>query len=401
MTTLNAYNWLRKLPRSLESSKETPLFGVDKVLDLEPLQGQLEKVLGLKGVAIEVAPPELREAVASKNAFVFQVNPIQEPVYLELAQESLDRLISELFNTKQHETLSNESLKLGFQNFLFMEAIDAFQKASVLKGLTPAYSGNEASLEPDARWVVPLSISWEGGSISGKLLFSDSFREGFKELFGDKTFLPSKKLRSSIFLDVHVEIGRTTLTRSQFYDLNIGDFVILESCQVEPGENKGRAILTVNGTPAFRAKLKDGGLKILETPQFNEIGTPMSTPPEDEDFEEEDEEEEYFEEEEALPENEETEAIETEETTSQVTTASSIQQKPFKASDIPLNIVIEAGRFQMTVDKLSSLEPGNVIDLNISPNDGVDLVVNGISVAKGELLKVGESLGVRIVDIAK
>ena len=53
----------------------------------------------------------------------------------------------------------------------------------------------------------------------------------------------------------------------------------------------------------------------------------------------------------------------------------------------------------MSIQKLMELEPGNTLELDIHPESGVDLVVNGRRIGKGELLRIGDHLGVRILDI--
>ncbi|MCB1114112.1 MAG: type III secretion system cytoplasmic ring protein SctQ [Chlamydiia bacterium] len=408
MTTTQQYNWLRKLPKDVKNLSETPLFGISSPLDNSQFEQLIEKTLGLKGFQLETTAIEFKELDGKSDVTLIEIKPLKESVFLEIPKEGLDRLISQLFGKASQDYLIDESLRAGFKNFVFMEALNAFQKASHMKQLSPIYTGKEETVKEGPLWVSSFTLNWEDGGLTGRILFSDTFRQAFKKLFQESGLIPSKKIAASLYLDVHVEVGKAQLSREAFKSLNPGDYLILDSCQLEPGENKGRAILTVNGEPAFRAKFKNGTLKILETPQFNELGTQMSTPPDDEDLEdsfdeeETEEEEEYFDEDEEgaiSDETEEEEEPEAQET--RAVSAKQVQQKPFKADEIPLNITVEAGRFQMTVEKLSSLEPGNVIDLNVNPEEGVDLVVNGHTVAKGELLKVGETLGVRILDIAK
>lgn len=67
--------------------------------------------------------------------------------------------------------------------------------------------------------------------------------------------------------------------------------------------------------------------------------------------------------------------------------------------DIPLNIVVEVGRLQMSVKTLMELKPGNLLDLHVHPETGVELVVNGTRVGKGELLQIGDTIGVRILEL--
>ncbi|MFT4554043.1 MAG: flagellar motor switch protein FliN/FliY [Chlamydiales bacterium] len=65
--------------------------------------------------------------------------------------------------------------------------------------------------------------------------------------------------------------------------------------------------------------------------------------------------------------------------------------------DIPMTISVEAGRLEMSAEKLIALRPGNMLEIPTLPEMGVALVVNGKQVGKGELIRVGETLGVRIV----
>ena len=67
--------------------------------------------------------------------------------------------------------------------------------------------------------------------------------------------------------------------------------------------------------------------------------------------------------------------------------------------EIPFTLVIEAARLPLTLDKLMQLQKGNVLELPHSPESGVDIVVGGSCIARGELIKVGDRLAVRILDI--
>lgn len=66
--------------------------------------------------------------------------------------------------------------------------------------------------------------------------------------------------------------------------------------------------------------------------------------------------------------------------------------------EIPLTISVEIGVFQMSIKKLLELAPGNLIELGLHPENGVDLVYNGKCIARGELLRIGDRLGVRIIE---
>lgn len=411
MSTLAAYNWLKNLPKELLPASESPLFGMDKLIDLPRFGQKLEKALKLNRLEITLSPFELKEyskAVSEPeraSKIFFELSPLRDKIAVLYSEASLQGLLEFFVNKSFRHHLVDKELKEGFEHFLFMEVMDAFQSALEVKEVSPIYRGKEGAILNQPQWMSLITFKWEGGAFSAHLLFPDSMREEWKNFFEERQLVPSKTLYSSLFLDVHVEIGKTALKKEEWKKVKVGDYVVLDSCQFIPSEDKGRALLTVNGIPAFRAKIKNGTLKILETPQFNEIGTSMSMPPKhdesafedsetlEEDLTEHEETEEYFDE-------EETESHEAG-SNDQALSYETVSQKPFRADDIPLNIVVEAGRFRMTAEKLSALEPGTVVDLHIRPEEGVDLVVNGMTIAKGELLKIGDTLGVRILDIAK
>ena len=66
--------------------------------------------------------------------------------------------------------------------------------------------------------------------------------------------------------------------------------------------------------------------------------------------------------------------------------------------EVPLHIVVEAGRLKMSLQQLLDLQPGNLLELGVSPESGVNLVVSGKVVGRGELVKVGDALGVRVLE---
>jgi type III secretion system YscQ/HrcQ family protein len=69
--------------------------------------------------------------------------------------------------------------------------------------------------------------------------------------------------------------------------------------------------------------------------------------------------------------------------------------------DIPIAVIVELGRVQLTADEVIRLRAGLIIELNRSPADPVDLVVAGKLLAKGELVEIDGALGVKILNLVK
>src|SRR5262245_23186588 len=67
--------------------------------------------------------------------------------------------------------------------------------------------------------------------------------------------------------------------------------------------------------------------------------------------------------------------------------------------DIDIPISVEVGRAQMTLDEVLRLVPGSVIALDKKAEEPVDLRVNGKLVARGEIVQLDDSYGLRITQI--
>jgi flagellar motor switch protein FliN/FliY len=67
--------------------------------------------------------------------------------------------------------------------------------------------------------------------------------------------------------------------------------------------------------------------------------------------------------------------------------------------DIELPLTVRFGETEMTLAALTRLAPGSIIDLGRSPDDPVDVLVNGRLVARADVVVVAGNYGVRIVEV--
>ncbi|MGE3171501.1 MAG: flagellar motor switch protein FliN [Planctomycetota bacterium] len=67
--------------------------------------------------------------------------------------------------------------------------------------------------------------------------------------------------------------------------------------------------------------------------------------------------------------------------------------------DVEIPIAVEVGRAQMSLDEVLRLVPGSVVALDKKAEEPVDLRVNGKLVARGEVVLVDDSYGLRITQI--
>ena len=67
--------------------------------------------------------------------------------------------------------------------------------------------------------------------------------------------------------------------------------------------------------------------------------------------------------------------------------------------DVEMEVTCELGRTKMTVRQLLALAPGDVVELDRIAGSPADLLVNGTLLARGEVVVVDESFGLRITEI--
>ncbi|NLK36084.1 MAG: flagellar motor switch protein FliN, partial [Gracilibacteraceae bacterium] len=67
--------------------------------------------------------------------------------------------------------------------------------------------------------------------------------------------------------------------------------------------------------------------------------------------------------------------------------------------DVPLEITVELGRTKKLIRDILEFGPGTILELDKLAGEPVDILVNGKYIAKGEVVVIDESFGVRITDI--
>ena len=69
--------------------------------------------------------------------------------------------------------------------------------------------------------------------------------------------------------------------------------------------------------------------------------------------------------------------------------------------DVPLEVTVELGRTTKSISDILDFSPGTIIELDRIAGEPIDVLVNGKFIAKGEVVVIEESFGVRITEIIK
>jgi flagellar motor switch protein FliN/FliY len=67
--------------------------------------------------------------------------------------------------------------------------------------------------------------------------------------------------------------------------------------------------------------------------------------------------------------------------------------------DVAVTLALEVGRARMPVRDLLQLAPGAVVELDRLAGEPLDVLVNGVRIARGEVVVVNEKFGIRLTDV--
>jgi flagellar motor switch protein FliN len=67
--------------------------------------------------------------------------------------------------------------------------------------------------------------------------------------------------------------------------------------------------------------------------------------------------------------------------------------------DVPVELTVELGRATMTIRETLEMGPGSIVALDRMAGEPVDLLVNGHTIAHGEVVAIDEEFGLRITHV--
>ncbi len=418
------FSHLQRYSRELFALDRRPLIDQTFSFPWEEFSAEFKKAFG-KDLSLSPGPLEwkakddlFKGIVAPYLPIALAFPGISGQILLLISQSDLQRLMAGILNIDMVELLKHDpSFFDQFVLFFTTQLVACAQGISSLKNIAPRLTTRQET-ESAGCLCQDISLQLEGEHSLARLLIPSEFLDSWRTFrMGEEP----KSAPSAAQLDalVAVEAGRTFLTPEEMAGLHNGDFLMLDHPFFIPGSPKARVYVTYNGHPLFRAKLQEGGLKILEMPLQHEAFLPLGglsmamkkdrpqqdvapeedppaphrqsktsnapeslqDPSDENPFEGEEAEEE-------LPEMTEEEA--------KSTAPTGLAQEPINIKQLPMTVVVELTELSMSIDQLTSLQPGNLLDLDIRPENGVMLMVNGKIVGRGELVRIGDNVGVRI-----
>lgn len=375
------FPWIKKIAPYLPEIDQIPLFGRSPSFDWEQISSQLAARFGVRQISVRPGNQEWRNGDAIREglgenplALAIDAAPLRGSAYWIMPRKDLAKFSSWMLNGKaRSKALSSEILQEGFYRYLVLEAIDVFHKAAPLEKLTPILK-QEADIPESYAFCVDVEIDFDHSTCWGRLVIPDELRKSWVHYFESASSdrIPTE-LAQSLELNLGLKTGSVLLRQDQWEEIRPGDFIVLDKGSYDAHRSTGAASLMLGQTPLFHVKIKQNKIQLLDYAFLYEDATDM---------------------EKKMPADDES--------------AFAKQGQPVQPAEeeegvalreLPIYVTVELARFRITLAQLMQLTPGNLLELPIHPDQSVTLTVNGQKVGRAELAHLGETLGIRILEL--
>ncbi|NGX52416.1 MAG: hypothetical protein KR126chlam5_00714 [Candidatus Anoxychlamydiales bacterium] len=388
MDTLEKHSWLRKINKTLLTLDELPLLRTYAPFNFDEFSNHLMKKFSLKSVKIEpsemkwIKADELKQGFSDNvNYLSFVFSNLDGNTYLLMDLEDISKITNEFISGSPQIKLTTTLLEESYFRYISLETLHILSEMNLFQDLSAKMVEITEPLQEDSL-CLDIKININDISVYARIAITPKFRKAWENHFISNPPLKAEEISKTLQLTMSAEIGSVNLNYETLKKIQIGDFVILDKINYNVKTNKGQVTLKLGDTKLFLAKVKQNKLKIIDFVKYSEE-TNMEKKPNEKPIEPKEKPVA-----EKKPEAEE--IVEVEEKT---------ELQISQIENMPITIIVEAARFKITLDKLMSMQPGNLLDLSVHPEKAVNLVVNGEQIAKGELVSLGDTLGVRILEM--
>lgn len=379
--------WIRQLHEAASRLQEIPLWGRAPAFPWEKAAEDLKETLHTKSLRLlpqesRFLKPDQQLSTLGENPLIISLSlmPFSGAAFFAIPRPEMEKLAGTLLTTEvTSKGFTGEEWNEGFVRFVFLNALKRLNETNTFGDDFTAMIAPPQELPGEGSLSLDLTIEIGSQKVWTRFICSDTL---LNEIQSHYQANPSTShLPANLLLPLHVDIGSTTLKTSQWKKVKVGDLLVLDRCSYDLDHHKGTGTLATGGHPLFEVRIKDSEIKVLEHAFYQEEA-PMA-------YRDNDDEEEIH-----------TPSGETEDEEEPLWSTESSEEEPqhlLPSRDIPLTLTVEVARKTMPLEKVAELRPGNLLDLQITPPLIVSLTVSGQRIAKGELVKIGESIGVKIL----
>jgi type III secretion system YscQ/HrcQ family protein len=422
----DVFSRLKSISPTLYALDRKPLIPPEYSFPLERMEELLSKYLGkevsLKGEEKEWVTSDQITKKKKENdlrELSCSVFGISTPLSLLFSNDSLSVVLAELLQSDLTHIKMQPALFLkAFESFFFAQVVACVKEAVTFEKMEIQLKEPKESIPYEGCFLYRYTMHIGKATSSFLISLPAPFLDKLHDLPQSKEFQPSQWLINLPFFPISVEAARVHIPLSQLQKIQPGDVIFVDFPFFIPGSERARVILTYRGIPLFRAKVKNGVIKLLEMSHNQQAFQPISqtplsilaktikepamdplnkklpstqknTPAEAKKtlpLESQDDSQLDF------SEDEQTQELET-----YTDTGKEKPTHPVSFNDLPLLVIVQLKELSMTLEQLQSLQPGNLLDLDIHPEKAiVQLTIQGHTIGEGDLILIGDKVGVRI-----
>ncbi|SPN73822.1 type III secretion system protein,Flagellar motor switch/type III secretory pathway protein,type III secretion apparatus protein, YscQ/HrcQ family,Surface presentation of antigens (SPOA) [Chlamydia serpentis] len=277
------------------------------------------------------------------------------------SEEDLQELMVAVFDDASLASYFYEKDKLlGFHYYFVAEICKLFEELQWVPSLSAKVAGEAlftAKSLKGSYQVVDISLRLDGKNVHFRLLLPQETFQSSQKFFSDLSEEADfHNIDQTQLLSLSVEVGYSQLTQEEWHQVVPGSFIMLDSCLYDPETEESGALLTVQNHQFFGGRflsLSSGEFKITSYPNLAHEDPP-------------------------LPDN-----------------------QPAPAAPLPgySKLVVEVARYSLAVDEFIKLNLGSVLNLRAHPAHGIDIILDGAKVGRGEIIALGDVLGIRVLEV--
>ncbi len=417
MSATAPWEWKQLMAEALQEAKIIPLWGNPPPFPWEDLSDALAQKWNLQDLKISCLKTswgkkeQALQGLGTRSVLIpIDVAPLSEVCFWAISSEDMHTLSQAVLQPPAFKDLPEDSISRGCFQFLLLQTLQAFSENQTYPSLR-AILAEDCSLVDDTLFIAEIRVRWSTGNIYGKIILPRTLIASFREFYRvDSVEYMHSPAAHELSVPLSLVAGRSTLALSQWKLAQVGDFLKLDMCTLSPTELSGHARLMLNDTALFTIAIKKEKVSVSDFAFYQE-DTMQNFTNDDEDEEkdehemldneeiEEDQEEETFEEDLSDEDFSELQSDQDKEEETEESPDTEKLEHTLAQAEIPITLVVEIGRIQMNLDKVLELQPGNVLDLAQNIDTHVRICSNGKCLATGELVALGETLGVKITKI--
>ncbi len=272
------YAWLKKVPGAIKQADTIPLLGDPPPFPWENLSQDIQKLLELQ--SLEIAPSEfvwLEEGAATKGMgsplciIPFSIASLEGGLFLAVPESDIAKMMDILLLKGNKLAPIDDQFQTAFLDFITLEVLNTIQQIGYAPEFMPKLH-RDGKLPSSPLLGMDITVNAEGFRSVFRLLITPEMNQSLKEHYAKNKEASTFKRDQAEQIDVilNVEAGKTSLTQKQWKEVKPGDYILLDRCSLNPGDNSGTVTLTLRGHPILRANIEDGNIKILENPLFRE-----------------------------------------------------------------------------------------------------------------------------------